>query len=335
MAKIRKPKLAVVDGDLVLFPAASIAQKTIYRYSTPEGTPIATFDSAAKGKHWLDEFETMGIDTQFGYDGDPSILVRDSYVDVGNIAQARSNYNSMLKKWVKASGAAKQVVYLSKGAGLPNFRHDAALRKPYKGNRKGEKPVHLEELRKWALRKDDHKKAIGGFETDDVCCYVAQKNGMDAVIISPDKDSQQVVGCWVFCPGYHESPVYSDPKIVGELVHTGKKNMGLGWLFLLNQMITGDQADNYSGLDGGGYQLSMDVLSPFNGKPIGRLPEAVKACGEAYRAVYGDQYEYTDKNGNVAVASWKDFFEESLMLAYMVKGRNDYPHIIMDVIKDM
>lgn len=333
--RIKKPKLAVVDGDLVLFPAASTAQKTIYRYSLPDGTEVARFDKAAAGKHWLESIELMGTDTEFGYAGDTSILIRDSFVDVGKIAQAKSNYNSILSKWTRRAGTSDLSVYLSKSAGAPNFRHEVALRKPYKGNRTGEKPVHLEELRKWALKKDFHKKAIGGFETDDICCHVAQKNGQNAVIISPDKDSQQVVGCWVFVPDYHDAPVYSDPKIVGHLEHTGKKNMGLGWLFLLNQIITGDQADNYAGLDKGGYKLAMDILSPFNGKPIGKLPEAVKATAEAYRAAYGDEYEYTNKDGIIAVASWKDFFEESLRLAYMVKGRGDYPHTIMDVIKEM
>lgn len=331
----KKPSIAYVDGDLIVFPCASSAQSTKYVYKDIYDRVVATFDSAKAGKNWLDEIEIMGVDVRHGFRGDPSTLIRESIVEVGELKTATSNYKSIHKRWLRDADVEDHRTYVAKKSGLPVFRHELCLRKPYKGNRGGEKPFHLEELRKWALTQPNHKRTTGAFETDDVVCGLAQRKGESAVLVSPDKDSLQVSGCWVYMVDHHDKPVFSDPKILGEVYMDKGKCYGIGHLFLLAQILMGDSADNYSGCDKVGPVAAHDILSPFNKKSVSKLEDVIKASVEPYKQRYGNEYEYTNKDGKPAVASWRDFYEESLQLAYMRKSKTDTPAFILDIVNDI
>lgn len=332
--KPKKPTIAVIDGDLALFPAACSAEQVWYSYFDEDDNLIAKFPSAAEGKAWLEEIDFIGCDIQFGFKGDPEKLVRKTSIEVGDFKTAKKNYRSLIRRWLNKAGVDNYIIYLAKKSGAPNFRHEAALRKVYKGNRKGDKPHYLEPLRKWALTLKNHKKAVGGFETDDVVCYVAQARGEKAVLIQNEKDCMQVRGCWVLYPDEHDEPVFSDPTTLGYIEQNKKgKIIGLGHLALLSQVITGDKADNYDGIKGAGPKKAVDTLSPFNNLPEDRLEEPVRAVADLYREVYGDAYPYKNRLGESVTGSWKDFMIESVRLAYMVKGRGDYPHMYVDLIE--
>ena len=337
MKKPKRPQKAIVDGDLLVYPAAASAQKTIYVAKDQEDNVIAEFESASEFKNWKESVEFLGMDMDHFYEGDLDDVVRDSYVRVDDFSVAKRNFKSMLKDWLYRAGVEDCEVYLSPQQGLENFRHTVSLRKVYKGNRgEQEKPEHLEELRKWAFKQPYVKRArTAGFETDDVVCGKGQKLGEKGVVIQNEKDGQQVVGCWIFYPDVHEEPIFSDPNSVGWLDDSGKKIVGCGWLWLLHQILTGDVADNYSGLDGCGDKKSFKTLSEYNNEPIEKLPDVVKDVIDLYRNKYGDHYQYVNKDGEEVVGSWFDFFEESVRLAYMVKNRKDYPDEIMDVAKEV
>lgn len=340
MKKAKKPNLAIIDGDLLLYPAASSAEKRIYTANTPEGELIGEFESAADYKKWLFECDMFGVDAVFGYTGNLDEVVRDSYIKVGELETAKKNFKSMLNDWLKRAGVDKCEVYISAKQGMRNKRHDKALRKQYKGNRGGtEKPVYLEALRKWAMTLPYVKRAnASGFECDDVVCAKSQKQpkGARTILIQNEKDGLQCVGCWVFYPDIHDKPVWSCPETVGWVgnVEGVKKVTGLGHLHLLHQVLMGDTADTYSGLDDCGEKTSLKILSKYNHKPIEVLPKVIKEVCQMYKDKYGDEYEYINKDGEEAVASWFDFFEESVCLAYMVKNKVDYPDFIIDVAKE-
>lgn len=337
MKKPPKIKHAYIDADLALFPAASIspAQSMEYYFVDPDGNEVGTFDSAKSAQNWLDECEIMGVDIIFGYKGDFSKLERQDRIHLGKLSDAIENYQKIIEKWVKATGATSYTCYVSKKSGLENFRHKVSLRKPYKGNRKDSvKPYYLEQLRNYVLTLPNHKVATGNVECDDVCVGMASRKPSN-VLIQNEKDGLQTVGCWVYHPDVMTKPVFSRPDTVGWVKKEGNKLLGLGHLFLLGQILTGDGADNYSGLDGCGAVKAFELLSPFNKLPIDHLSEAVGVVCQAYYDKYGLEYSYKNKDGESAVGNWKDFLYESLQLAYMRKNRNDVvPQPYVDMIEE-
>lgn len=121
-------------------------------------------------------------------------------------------------------------VFLTGGG---NFRFDIAKSAPYKGNRKGEKPIHLPTVRehmvsKWGAVVSD------GEEADDLIGIAATKYGPDTVVASIDKDMLQI-------PCRHYNFTRDEWTEVSELE---------GTKFFYKQILTGDSADNIVGLHG-------------------------------------------------------------------------------------
>lgn len=121
-------------------------------------------------------------------------------------------------------------VFLTGGG---NFRFDIAKSAPYKGNRKGEKPIHLPTVRehmvnKWGAIVSD------GEEADDLIGIAATKYGPDTVVASIDKDMLQI-------PCRHYNFTRDEWTEVSELE---------GTKFFYKQILTGDSADNIVGLHG-------------------------------------------------------------------------------------
>jgi 5'-3' exonuclease len=121
-------------------------------------------------------------------------------------------------------------VFLTGGG---NFRFDIAKSAPYKGNRKGEKPIHLPTVREhmvsqWGAIVSD------GEEADDLIGIAATKYGPDTVVASIDKDMLQI-------PCRHYNFTRDEWTEVSELE---------GTKFFYKQILTGDSADNIVGLHG-------------------------------------------------------------------------------------
>lgn len=116
--------------------------------------------------------------------------------------------------------------------GKNNFRHEIAVTAPYKGNRKdNKKPKHLPLLREY-LQMAWGAVVSNGEEADDVIAIRATELGDDSIIVSTDKDFNQV-------PGWH----YNFVKKVKSYVTPEE-----GLRFFYRQILTGDAADNIKGL---------------------------------------------------------------------------------------
>jgi 5'-3' exonuclease len=116
--------------------------------------------------------------------------------------------------------------------GKNNFRHDIAVTEPYKGNRKdSKKPKHLPLLREY-LQTAWAAKVSEGQEADDDIAIRATELGDESIIVSTDKDFNQV-------PGWH----YNFVKKVKGYVTPEE-----GMRFFYKQILTGDSADNIKGL---------------------------------------------------------------------------------------
>ena len=116
--------------------------------------------------------------------------------------------------------------------GKNNFRYEIATTVPYKGNRVDKpKPKHLAFLRDY-LVKEWGASISEGEEADDTIAIEATKLGDNCVIVSLDKDLDQISG-WHY-------------NFVKHLSYYIKPEEGLVKLY--TQMLTGDAADNIKGL---------------------------------------------------------------------------------------
>lgn len=119
-------------------------------------------------------------------------------------------------------------VYLT---GSNNFRYDVAKSAPYKGNRKGEKPIHLHSVREHI--KEEHPTTVSeGEEADDLIAIEATRLGPETIIASIDKDFKQI-------PCRHYNFLHDTWDEIDEW--TGTK-------FFYEQILTGDAVDNIVGL---------------------------------------------------------------------------------------
>ena len=129
--------------------------------------------------------------------------------------------------------------------GKGNFRNDYAVTVPYKGNRaKLKKPQHLETLRQHLLTEWDALLAEGE-EADDAISIRATTLGDDAIIVSLDKDFDQV-------QGWHYNFVKKDMYYITEQE---------GLLNFYMQFLTGDRVDNILGVKGIGPVKALKILT--------------------------------------------------------------------------
>ena len=129
--------------------------------------------------------------------------------------------------------------------GKNNFRHQVAVTVPYKGNRKeADRPAHLDILRNYLVTAWAAKTSEGE-EADDLIAIRATQLGDDSIIISLDKDFDQV-------QGWHYNFVKQNKYYV---------SAEEGQLFFYKQILMGDKADNIVGIKGVGPVKAAKMLA--------------------------------------------------------------------------
>jgi 5'-3' exonuclease len=144
--------------------------------------------------------------------------------------------------------------------GKTNFRTAIGKSAPYKGNRKGEKPLHIDTVREHML--DKYPSTLSdGEEADDLIAIEATNLGPDTVIASIDKDFMQVP-CWFY-------------NFLKDEWH--KTDEWDGLKFFYTQVLTGDAVDNIIGLYRVGPVKAKKMLAECKTEE-----ELYKACVDAY-----------------------------------------------------
>jgi len=128
--------------------------------------------------------------------------------------------------------------------GKTNFRKDIAVTAVYKGNRTAPKPDHLPALREHMI-KEWGATVSDGQEADDDVAVAGTELGDDGIMVSLDKDIDQVAG-------WH----YNFVKKTGYYVSEAE-----GLFKLYCQILTGDAADNIIGIKGVGPVKANKMLS--------------------------------------------------------------------------
>lgn len=165
----------------------------------------------------------------------------------------------------------KNCFYKAYLTGSGNFRKDVA--ENYKANRKGEKPVLLSFARDYIL---DHypSELSEGEEADDAIAIAATRLRPDAVIVSIDKDFEQVP-CLLFNPNRNTWVEVDDWS---------------GLKAFYKQLLVGDNVDNVKGVWKVGPVKADEILAGATTEL-----ELWKRCLEAYE---GD-YERAVMNGRL------------------------------------
>lgn len=127
--------------------------------------------------------------------------------------------------------------------GKNNFRNKYAVTVPYKGNRTAEKPVHYHLLREYLCSSWD-ATINEGIEADDMLAIRATELGDESIIVTLDKDLNQV-------EGWHYNFVKKTKYFVD-------KDEGL--LNFYKQFLTGDVVDNIKGARGIGEAKADKLL---------------------------------------------------------------------------
>lgn len=176
--------------------------------------------------------------------------------------------------------------------GKKNFRYDIATIAPYKGNRTAPKPAHLPALRKH-LEDEWGAVVVNGQEADDAIAIEATAYGDNCVMVSVDKDFDQI-------PGWH----YNFVKKLGYYVTPEQ-----GLLSFYKQLLTGDSADNIMGLKGIGPVKAAKILAPVDlTLPLDAINEALyDLCFTAYE-------EKTDELTETARLLWLRRIENEMWM---------------------
>ena len=166
--------------------------------------------------------------------------------DNEDVSVATSTMDKFVTDLIGTMGVINWELFLT---GKGNFRNDYAVTVPYKGNRaKLKKPVHLQALRDFLV--DNWEASVAeGQEADDAIAIRATDLGDDAIIVSLDKDFDQV-------QGWHYNFVKDDKYYI-----TAEE----GLLNFYMQFLTGDRIDNIVGVKGIGPVKANKLLTLAEG----------------------------------------------------------------------
>jgi hypothetical protein len=171
----------------------------------------------------------------------------------------------------------------------PNFREALAVTKPYKGNRKQDKPYHYYNLTAYILSQPGVRIAIG-VEADDLMSMYQMDPKHETIICSRDKDLK-------ITPGWHYSWECGKQKEWGpfEVLDIGylepygdnqEKVRGVGKSFFYYQLLVGDATDNIPGCPGIGKVKAYNALVDLTSEA-----EMYNVCEEFYRTKLPDEWE--------------------------------------------
>jgi len=157
----------------------------------------------------------------------------------------------------------------------PNFRDGVATVKPYKGSRKGNKPLHYDNITAYFINCFDTVVAEG-MEADDLLAIAqTEAEPLSTVICTRDKDLKTV-------PGYYFSWACGKQSGFGPAVISEDEASK----FFCTQLLTGDTVDNIPGLPGIGPVKAAEILEGRSG-----YLDCLEAVTEAYRGHYEDSWE--------------------------------------------
>ncbi len=195
--------------------------------------------------------------------------------EVKSLQQVQDACMLLLQNYMDALGAESCNVHVTPKESTKGGRAVSAVLKPYQGNRKDRTaPRWLDDARKFLGTldcADSSGRAMRGFawldrEADDGIAYMhcAVKDPDCSVVVSGDKDLRMLPG--LYCNPLRSLSMQRISAEGGFALDEKKKLTGTGMWWFICQMLTGDTADNISGLPA----ACGDWATVVTGKPGGK-----------------------------------------------------------------
>lgn len=222
--KVRN-KHILIDGDIIKYRCAAIAEKTKYLIEDGSGNNV--------------EFPESYKDAVAREKERPTVIW--SRKEVQPLEFALQACKTTLDSLLAKLSPSKTSIFFSPDR---TFRHSLAVTRTYKGNRVQPKPKYLKEVEEYLVKQ--HGATYGvNVEADDEIGVALSKDPAGSVSVSIDKDLLQV-------PGWHYNWVNDTVQQITS--KTGDFNF-------YTQMLTGDTTDNIPGIAGVGPRRALDALS--------------------------------------------------------------------------
>lgn len=320
---------AVFDLDRVAYNVAAAGDKWSIRVTHPELPEILSFKT--KTEFWGSKRSRDGGVLAEINRGLHSPLKWDEFdieemLSVSPIYPLKTTLDKTISRDLAASGAFKAIYFIG---GEENYRLNKSTLMEYKGNRdRSKKPTHLEEIKKYLIKKYK-ATVVNGVETDDAITEAAYDR-YDRFVLGNDKDiyAQPTL---VFNPDYPEERIVNC-DCLGRLWKgktsggTNDKYRGVGRKWLYFQMLAGDDADNYK-------PFRFSDKSFGEAKAIKALSdlETDKQCLEKIVSIYKDMYpeptEVVGWRGDKFEIDWMYVLNEMFQMARMRRWEGDEIHI--------
>ena len=192
---------------------------------------------------------------------------------------ARTLRSFIVDMLLNLDGVEEYEVFIS-GDSKDNFRHDYAVTREYKGNRKGGKPKWYDYIRDLLVTQYDTTVSVNE-EADDVIAIRATQLGKDnCIICSIDKDFHQIAGL-------HYNLVKQE--VIEITPEQAKMNF-------YSQFLEGDRIDNIEGVMGIGKYKASQLL---DGKDEDEMFQVcVDKLGSRERAIENGRLLYLRRQPN-------------------------------------
>lgn len=252
---------ALIDADILVFRCGFAAERKVWHLKVGDYTQEFEYKKEA-----LKELDKQLPGVMSRKEGEDYTLFPE--VDLQPVSHALQNVKTSIKKALEACNCndfdAK--LYLS---GKDNFREQVAVTRPYKGNRdRSHRPTHEKAIREYMIANYDVTEAHGE-EADDLLGIAQTKYGpLDSVIISIDKDLDQI-------PGLKYNFAHDINYNVTEQQATYNFHM---------QLLMGDSTDNIPGLPGIGPGKAAKALHGLE-----TAAEQLEECENMYQIHSGKE----------------------------------------------
>ena len=268
----------LVDGDVVAYRCAASAEKTYYAVTEGNSKEAAYYDNHKEAKVHADGIE--------GWIWSRKEVQPEEFA----LQSCKTVLNSLREKFPDSQDL---VIYLS---GIRNFRDFIWKTKKYKGNRDAvSRPTHLAACRDY-LSRVWGARITDGYEADDALGIELSAVGNAGVIVSNDKDLDQLAG-WHF------------NWVTGETYRITRRAADC---FLHEQILSGDATDNVPGVEGMGPAKASRCLEGATSRA-----DLVARVQGVYRDRYGDSAEAYLQEQTDLVYIWRQPNDR-----YLITGTN-------------